>query len=268
MLLIIDIGGTVTRISGTQGAHSLLPPILFPTEPDIDAGIARIAHHAKKLGIPSPKRVVAGIAGEVSPRGVLLKGPNLSGWEHEDVAGKLSREFNAPTDVLNDAVLGGLGEAHDGAGKHAKTLLYVTFGTGIGISRVLHGKPDISIGTEAGHQYLLLDNTLMEAEDLVSGKALRHRYGKPGEEIHDPAIWKECAHYAAVVVYNSMLHFAPDKVVIGGALTKEGSLSVEDIELNVAKMNKHITALPQIVRGTLGDIAGLYGARAYARELS
>lgn len=267
-MLLIDIGGTTTRVSAARVGGGLLPPVLFGTEPDIDAGIARIAHEAKKfLEGKSPKIIVAGIAGQVSKEGVLLKGPNLPGWEGHSLRDKLSSEFGAPAHVVNDALLGGLGEAHKGAGVGATSLLYMTFGTGIGACRIVSGKPDFSLGTETGHQYISYGDALVEAEDLISGKAFKNIYGKGGEDIKDHTFWKEHARLAAIVVFNTSLHFLPDTVVLGGSLMKEGSLSAEDIELRLAEIGRRLSPFPKVLLGTLGDFAGLHGAHAYGTML-
>lgn len=266
MILLLDIGGTTTRVSSATKTGALLPVQHFPTEPDAAAGIARIAHASRAvLERRSLKAIVAGIAGQVSKEGVLLRGPNLPGWEGKNIRELFEKEFSVPSFVVNDAVLGGMGEAHAGAGKGAHSLLYMTLGTGIGVSRIIDGVPDFSIGTETGHQFLIVDGVPTEAENLVSGKAIRKRYGKPGEEIHDPAIWKECARYAALTLHNTMLFLLPDKIVIGGSLVKDGSLPVEDIELRLAELSRNPRALPEVAHGTLGESAGLHGAQAYAR---
>lgn len=269
MMLLIDIGGSMTRVSAEQEKGVLLPPLIFPTEPDIDAGIARISHAARTLlSSEEPHLVVAGIAGQVTKDGVLRKGPNLPLWEGHDIREKLSREFGAPSYVANDAVLGAMGEAHDGAGRNASVLLYMTFGTGIGAARVIDGKPDFTIGTETGHQFIWYGETLIEAEDLVSGRALKQKYGATGETLRDPKLWKEHARLAAVALYNTCLHLLPDTVVLGGSLMKEGSLSSEDIELRLAEIGRRLSPLPKVIHGTLGDIVGLHGARAYAKILA
>lgn len=264
MILLIDVGGSQTRVAVAPQQGDLPSPIIFPTDQDFDAGINKIAEAA---GVGPFKAVVMGCTGQLSKQGELLKSPNLTGWEDHDLKNVLHERFNAPAFVLNDAQLGAMGEAIAGAGQGSDSLLYMTLGTGMGFARVVGGQPDLTVGSEAGHQYIMLNGKLVEAEDLISGKALFKRLGTHGEDIHDEAVWSECARMAAVPLFNTILHFAPDTVVIGGSLVKEGSLSVEKIAAEVATIGGYLSSLPVIKHATLGDLAGLYGAQAYARTV-
>lgn len=62
------------------------------------------------------------------------------GWEKEDVAGDLELSFGVPVFVENDCKLAALAEAHFGAGKGAKSVFYVTLGTGVGGGFVRDGR--------------------------------------------------------------------------------------------------------------------------------
>ena len=62
------------------------------------------------------------------------------GWEDVDVAGELKQRFGAPVHVENDCKLATLAEAHFGAGMGAKSVFYITLGTGVGGGYVLDGK--------------------------------------------------------------------------------------------------------------------------------
>lgn len=269
MILLIDVGGSVTRVAVSEREGDIATPILFPTEKGFDTGINKIAETAEALlHGEKPEMVVAGITGQVSKNGELIRSPNLTGWEDHDIKNVLFERFDAPAYVFNDAVLGGVGEANAGAGKGAGVLLYMTLGTGIGFARTIGGVPDLTIGSETGHQYIDIDGKhLVEAEDMVSGRALTARLGVGGEEIHDRTVWEEYARLAAIPLYNNILAYAPDRVVVGGSLVKEGSLSVSALAKHVHKIGAHLIQIPDIVPGTLGDLCGLYGAQAYARTV-
>lgn len=62
------------------------------------------------------------------------------GWEQVPVVEELERRFNAPVIVENDCKLAALAEAHFGAGAGARSLFYVTLGTGVGGGFVRAGK--------------------------------------------------------------------------------------------------------------------------------
>ncbi len=269
MMLLIDVGGSNTRVAVSGREGDIVNPVIFPTDKDFDAGIHKIAETAAPLlRGEKPEAVIMGITGQVSAQGELIKSPNLSTWEDRDLKNVLSERFDAPAFVLNDAQLGAVGEATAGAGKGAHVLLYMTLGTGMGFARVIDGMPDLTIGSESGHQYVDIDGEhLVEAEDLVSGRALRARFSRGGEDMHDPAVWEEYARLAAIPLYNAILAYAPDAVVVGGSLVKEGSLSVTKLSEQVAKIATHVTRMPSITHATLGDLCGLYGAQAYGRTM-
>lgn len=267
MILLIDVGGTKTRIALSEREGDIAHPVLFPTEKEFDAGINKIAEETQKIiGSSSLEAVVMGTTGQVSKEGVILKSPNLANWQDRDVKNVLSERFNTKAFVLNDAVMGALGEAHYGAGKDAKVLLYMTIGTGIGAARVIDGKPDLTVGSETGHQYVTIEKVPIEAEDIISGRAIRAAFGKGGEEVRDQAMWDHYSMLFALPLYNTILHFIPDTVVIGGSLVKEGSMSVEKIKEHLHAIAR-LPRVPEVLPAKLGDLVGLYGAHAYARSM-
>ena len=62
------------------------------------------------------------------------------GWEQVDVVADLTAQFGVPVFVENDCKLAALAEAHFGAGKGARSLFYITLGTGVGGGYVLGGE--------------------------------------------------------------------------------------------------------------------------------
>ena len=61
------------------------------------------------------------------------------GWEEVEVEKELADRFGVPAFVENDCKLAALAEAHFGAGAGARSLFYVTLGTGVGGGYVQHG---------------------------------------------------------------------------------------------------------------------------------
>ena len=76
------------------------------------------------------------------------------GWDEVDVVGELKGQFGVPVVVENDCKLAALAEAHFGAAKGARSLFYITLGTGVGGGYVLEGRviPFGDLGeAEIGH---------------------------------------------------------------------------------------------------------------------
>lgn len=259
MMLLVDIGGTHTRIVRAEKEGSIPSPLIITTPSSPDTLLELLSEHTNEVDA-----IALCSAGNISSEGVIIKSPNLPAFDGYSMKKALEDCYGTRAYVSNDAVAAGTGEAHEGAGKGSSSLLYYGLGTGIGASRIINGMPDLSVGSETGHQYLVIDGVPQEAESYISGKALTQRYGAPGEELRDRVLWKEAAQRAALPLYNTLLHFLPDTVVLGGSLFKEGSLSVEDLEKEVAAIATHLPSLPRFVHGTLGESAGLYGVRAIA----
>ncbi len=62
------------------------------------------------------------------------------GWESIDVVERLEATFELPAAIENDCKLAALAEAHFGAGRGARTVLYITLGTGVGGGLVTNGE--------------------------------------------------------------------------------------------------------------------------------
>ena len=62
------------------------------------------------------------------------------GWEDVDVVGELQGRFGVPVYVENDCKLAALAETHFGAGRGARSVFYVTLGTGVGGGFVREGR--------------------------------------------------------------------------------------------------------------------------------
>lgn len=268
MNLLLDIGGSVTRIATGDDMGDLSTPILFPTPKNPKEALRAIAEAGiKLLGNSKVQRIVVGVAGVVKD-GVVVQSPNLPEWNGYSLQNELEKTFNAHALVRNDALLGALGEAHHGALQGAGTLLYVTFGTGIGAARIIDGAPDETIGTEMGHHYLLVDGTLIDAEAYISGTAIRAETGKPAEKLKDAKQWQEYSKRAALVVHNFAIHFVPDRIMLGGALMSEGALSLSVIEEELKRIGTHLHPVPTLSRSTLGALCGIHGADIFARRFS
>ena len=188
----------------------------------------------------------------------MIHPPNLPSWHDKPLRGSLEIICNCPVIIENDADLAGLGEATYGAGKGKSIVVYYTISTGVGGARIVDGKIDKSrFGMEPGHQSIDPNDPNGHLEGLVSGTALLTRYGKVGEEIQDPAIWNSVAESLAIGLHNSIVHWSPDIVILGGSVIKSLPL---DLVLDHLKSRMRIfTELPEVVLTTL-DEPGLYGA--------
>jgi polyphosphate glucokinase len=127
--LAIDIGGT--RVKGTvlsaNGELAAEPRHLATPIPATPDQVIRVIASIVS-SMPSFARISAGFPGVVK-QGYVVTAPNLgtASWRGVDLATELSRKFDAPARVLNDAAVQGLGVV-EGPGLEC----VLTLGTGVG----------------------------------------------------------------------------------------------------------------------------------------
>jgi len=106
------------------------------------------AYKAVGLGAPGPLDLKAGL---------ILKTPNLKGWNRVPVARRLRRAVGLPVLLENDARCAAWAEFRLGAGRGCRDMALLTLGTGVGGGIILDGAlrrgPDHSAG-ELGFVYL------------------------------------------------------------------------------------------------------------------
>lgn len=270
MILLGDIGGTNTRMAVSDGSY-FDEPTLFLTDQNYTESVRHIIQTAKSLlGEQKAERAVFGVAGTLSPeKDRLLRAPNLSVWKDKPLKADLESALGVPVSLVNDASLGGLGEAVEGAGKGSRIMAYITVGTGIGGARIVNGTIDeTALGFEIGHQYLVLGEEAREAEELASGGALHERFGQHPKEITDEKVWDELSRVFAYALFNTIVHWSPDRVVLGGSMFNTPGIKIDVVEETLKKIGTAFPILPPLTKASLGTIGGLYGAQTYAKTLS
>lgn len=221
--------------------------------------------------------VSGGVAGTFNKdRTTLVNSPHLFDWEGKNIVKDLHHIFHAPIMIENDSAIVGLGEAVSGAGKDFDIVMYLTISTGVGGARIASKKIDrTSRGFEPGHQIIDFSavieprfNSTGTLEEFVSGTALSKRLGKPVKEIsRDDGVWEDVAEQLAYGIYNSILHWSPDVVVLGGSMiTGDPAISINLVSNYLRDINRVYDVLPEIKMATLQDVGGLYGALAYLKQ--
>ncbi|MBI5077926.1 MAG: ROK family protein [Candidatus Yonathbacteria bacterium] len=274
MYILFDIGGTKIRVVSADRKKFLAEPVVLATPKDFGEGIETLKRIINNLSADSSiEAIVGGIAGPLNPEKTMLaKSPNLSGWVGHDIKNALAEAYHVPIELQNDAALVGLGEAIFGAGRNHHIVAYLTISTGVGGARIVNGRIDENArGFEPGHQIIDPDNTFCpscEGNDLeayVSGTAVEKRYGKKPFEIHDDAVWDELAKFLAYGINNTIVHWSPDIVVIGGSMMKEVGIPVQAVRKHLTEIMKIFPNVTIIEKAELADFGGLYGALALAR---
>ena len=255
--LLFDIGGTVMRMAlGAEGRITNIQKIPTPRTPE-DA-IAELVAFVENKEVLNAHGGIAGIIVE----GVIQSAPHLSAWEGFDFANALTQALSIPVHIQNDAELAALGEATYGAGKGYPLVAYVGIGTGIGGALVSEGSvAPHAAGFEPGHQ--VLDVSTGETfEGLVSGSALQTKHGEPAHLL-PRSVYEENTPILAAGIYNVLLTWSPDVLVLGGSLmNEENGYRLSTVEEAVREIAHALPTVPPIIRASLGDSCGLYGALA------
>ncbi len=278
MYLLFDIGGTNMRIALSRDGATFEEPKIVETPKDFDAGMLVLRNLATELLMGEKATAGAGgIAGTLSrDRTQFLNGPHLQGWNGKPIKQALETAFGCQVFIENDTAIVGLGEAVAGSGKGYPICAYMTVSTGVGGVRIVNERIDVSaMGFEPGHQIFDAGGALhatsvgglgIDLEGYVSGTSITERYGKKPYEITDEAFWDEMARLLAFGLNNTIVHWSPDIVVIGGSMMKKIGIPVDRVRAHLKGILHIYPELPKIEHSALGDIGGLHGALHFVKQ--
>lgn len=270
--VLFDIGGTTTRVAVSEDLKSFEKPIRFTTPINFKEGVEKIVEAVGKQTDKDIRGVAGAVRGMLSEdRSMIAHDLVLSRWVEEPLKNTLSKKLGSSVIIENDAALAGLGEAHFGAGKGAKIMVYHTISTGVGGAKIENGAIDCyHLGFEPGKQVLDIDRTILgedilpTLENLVSGAAVEERTGmKPYDIPQGDALWDQLANYLAHGLRNTIYYWSPDTIVLGGSMiTGDPAIPIENIKRHTALILGDDMDVPEIKAATLKDDSGLYGAMA------
>ena len=168
-----DIGGTKCAVSLGKvegGSIEILSKVKFATEGRADAVLAMLVQGLDALlaDIHLTHRDIAcaGIScgGPLdSRRGIILSPPNLPGWDGIEIVKYLESRTGIKTLLQNDANACAVAEWKFGAGRGARDMAFLTFGTGLGAGLILGGRLHSGasdMAGEVGHIRLAEDGPL------------------------------------------------------------------------------------------------------------
>ena len=171
-LVGVDIGGTKTavilgRLERRQ--PRIVDRQVFPTEhgrghgPVVDricsTARAMLASHA--LAPADLLGIGISCGGPLDGRkGLVLSPPNLPDWHGVPIVDLVSRALGAPARLQNDANACAVAEWRFGAGRGCRSMVFLTFGTGMGAGLILDGRlyeGPTDLAGEVGHIRLAED---------------------------------------------------------------------------------------------------------------
>lgn len=264
--IVFDIGGTKMRVAAVR-SECLDEVHIVDTPQDPQEGIRQLMAHAKEsAGGDTISEFVGDVAGVVKD-GVIIRSPNLLAWNGRNLGKVLEQEFSVPVTLFNDAELVALGEYYCGVGEHSKTMAYITVSTGVGSALIVDDEidKDGEFNYELGHQLVRGE----ELESLISGSAVQKTYGVEPKDFNNEAKLYEFAEILAEALYNTVLAWSPDTIVLGGSMIV-GEKNVIPVNHVEETLNDLVTTIyphaPRIVKAKLSKLGGLYGGMAYLRQ--
>ncbi|ETI67044.1 ROK family glucokinase [Neobacillus vireti] len=233
--------------------------------------------------------------------GIILNVVNLGWQDNYPLKESIEAAASLPAAVENDANCAALGEMWQGAGNGAKNLVCVTLGTGVGGGVIANGsivQGKNGAAGEIGHITVIPDGgapcncgktgcleTVASAtgivrlanEELLKGEAkgeLAERLAANGKitskDVFESAengdalankILKEVTFHLGFVLASIANTLNPDKIVLGGGVSKAGSILLDAVNENFAKFAfSAVRDSTKLALATLGNDAGVLGA--------
>lgn len=258
----IDIGGTHIRV-GRGESGKIDQKLDFPTG-EFDQTVSQIVSAIGQLNQGAVQIGVA-VPGPVETKTRQLGNlPNLPTFRGQPLGQVLEEKLNLKVKLEHDASLAALAESKYGAGVGKNPVLYYTVSTGLGAGLIYNGAIYAGVyNPEPGWQIVTGINQGLEK--VISGTALKEHTGKNPEELVGSEIWNKALERLARGITNSILHYSPEIVIIGGGLTENEEKFFPPL---VAKVKEFLTIipLPEIARPALGEDVTLIGALELAAQ--
>jgi glucokinase len=146
----IDIGGTKCAVIRAGPDERPEASERFPTTAPRET-LERIVHEIERMHPESDPLFGIACGNPMDARaGIIQSPPNLPGWDNIPVTQILRKRFGGEAHLMNDANAGALAEWRWGAGRGARSVLFLTHGTGMGAGLILDGRLYEGATGEAG----------------------------------------------------------------------------------------------------------------------
>ncbi len=283
----IELGGTKTVVGLVSGDGRLLARSTHPTRDpdetlvDVADAVDRLTHaHGPIDGIGVGAFGPVHVNPASPDYGRLGRTPKLA-WVDFDLIGFFSDRFALPIALDTDVSAAAHGEVRWGAARDAKSVVYITIGTGIGAGILINGQsvhgvlhPEVGhirVPCAAGDEYAGGCPHHGDClEGMAAGPAIIARWGTPLNELHsDHDAWRCVSHYLGHLVSNVILFVAPERIVLGGGVMSNSAL-YPLVHSKVQSLLNGYISVPEVLEGLdtlvvtpgLGSDAGVLGSAA------
>lgn len=243
--------------------------------------------------------VGVGVPGLIDSQGSVLSSVNLQALEGRNLQSSLRELSGLPTAVINDANAAALAEQRYGAGRPFSSLLHFTLGTGVGSGLILGGElwtGRDGVAAEYGHATVEPDGHPCPCgnrgclEQYASGTAIarmaqlglatgvRSSLSAAGNRSPDTAelaaaaqngdelalaCFATAGRYLGIAAATVVNLLNLEAIIIGGGVAQSYELLAPHVSEEIQQRAFKVPAeRVQVLRGELGDDAGLMGAAA------
>ncbi len=296
------ISCALSDLEGRVVAQTTIPTLAHEGDNPVLGRIIKTIEMVLEEGNVATNEVAAIGIGSPGPldakKGIIVTTPNLP-FKNFQLVKPIEEKFSIPTYLDNDANVAAIAEFMFGAGKGTENMVYITVSTGVGGGAILNGKiyrGSTTNALEVGHTTVFpggprcgcgnlgcLEATSSgtaigkRANEAVSSKvetSLRDYETVTSYEVFKEAekgdavskkILDEAFNYLGIGVANIIASFDPDKVIIGGGVSKGGDVLFNKVQEVVnERCFKSMAEYCKIVPAGLGTDAGVLGAVALA----
>lgn len=273
-VIALDIGGTNTRCALVEpDTYQFIKDKINPTVVgNLDMFLSSVAKVIDETVTPKEMENVAaisaGVPGRVRWDGYIYALPNIH-IEAIPLAAYLSKRYNKPVFVRNDAEVAALAEANRGPFAKLHSLYFVTISTGIGGALTIDGKL-VNSSYEVGHTMAKYHGEIHELEHMASGTGIRKlcemnrlsvssskEFFELVKNGYEPAkaIYRDWIKMLSEFFLMNQANFEPDVFTLTGGVMKSSDIFLEDLRL----------ACPgcRIERCGFDQAAGLVGAAIF-----
>lgn len=225
--LVIDLGATNLRVALVNEKHQIVKKVKCDTKKSVDIAFSIYTTYKDMNESVELEGIVIGVPGSIDFRNNSIRDlPNVKNKEY-DLKSALTKLFNIPVTIINDASLATIGEYS--LHKEENVFQYITISSGIGGGLVYKGQ--LFAGNNGFEQEIgriIVKGELFES--LCSGVAFKNRLLSAGidEEYPSSALVSKKENYKKVVnewlddlaigISNIVKVINPSMIVFGGGL--------------------------------------------------
>lgn len=226
MYLVIDLGGTKTRIAAFESLASPAFTVVdhFATAADYEAHLTRLINLIR--GQPGVQGVGVAVGAQLTADGDSIDvSYTMPAFVGKPIIRQLAAQTGLPVRAANDNICGVLAETRLGSLQGVARAAYLTVSTGTGAGiRLGDGAQFIAFLGQVGHHSIdphgerCTCGQIGCVQTITGGQSFVRRYGKAAAEIDDEAVWAQVTAALATAIINLARITRVEAVAVGGGI--------------------------------------------------